>query len=172
MTNTYDRLGRLIQLSTLNSQLASTYNLANELTSETQNGITVTNRYDAYLRRTNLVVQQSSNPLIQQSFTFDAASRLSTVSTLDSGLGTLDSATYSYLANSPLVNQITFKQNGNTRMTTSKYYDNLNRLRIISSAFTGNGVSYSYQYNDANQRTKTRSPTARTGFTATIHLDK
>ena len=35
-----------------------------------------------------------------------------------------------------------------------KYYDNLNRLRIISSAFTGNGVSYSYQYNNANQRTQ------------------
>jgi len=34
-----------------------------------------------------------------------------------------DNATYSYLANSPLVGQIAFKQNGTARMTTTKQYD-------------------------------------------------
>jgi hypothetical protein len=43
------------------------------------------------------------------------------------------SATYSYLANSPLVEQVVFKQGANTRMTTTKSYDRLNRLSKISS---------------------------------------
>ena len=36
--------------------------------------------YDNFLRRTNLVALKSNNPLVQQSFGFDAASRLQTVS--------------------------------------------------------------------------------------------
>jgi hypothetical protein len=44
---------------------------------------------------------------------YDAASRLKTVSD-----GNSEVATYSYLANSPLVGQITFSKNGTTRMTT------------------------------------------------------
>ena len=43
-----------------------------------------------------------------------------------------NTATYSYLANSPLVSQIAFQQNGTNRMTTTKSYDNLNRLTQIS----------------------------------------
>ena len=78
----------------------------------------------------------------------DAASRLSTVSD-----GT-NSAAYGYLANSPLVQYITDKQSGTTRMTTTKAYDNLNRLTSISSA-AGSTVldSHGYAYNSANQRT-------------------
>ena len=56
-----------------------------------------------------------------------------------------------------LVSQITFKQNGTTRMTTAKQYDNLNRLTQISSAPSASYVSpltYNYNYNPANQRTK------------------
>ena len=48
---------------------------------------------------------------------------------------------------------IVFQQNGATRMTTTKAYDNLNRLTSIRS---GAGVSpvasFSYAYNSANQR--------------------
>jgi YD repeat-containing protein len=40
-------------------------------------------------------------------------------------------------------------------MTTTKQYDNLNRLRTISSVPSGaSTVSFTYQYNDANQRTR------------------
>jgi RHS repeat-associated protein len=65
------------------------------------------------------------------------------------------SATYSYLANSPLVSQIAFAHNGATQMTASKTYDNLNRLTGIVN---GNGTipavdSRAYSYNPANQRT-------------------
>jgi len=67
-----------------------------------------------------------------------------------------NNAAYSYLANSPLVSQILFKQNSTTRMTTTKTYDLLNRLTQVSSA---PGASYTlplafnYSYNVANQRT-------------------
>ena len=58
------------------------------------------------------------------------------------------------VAKSPLVTNITFKQNGTTRMTTSKSYDLLNRLtRISSSSSSSFSSSFDYAYNAANQRT-------------------
>lgn len=66
-------------------------------------------------------------------------------------------AAYTYLANSPLVSQITFRSNSATQMTTTKSYDFLNRLTQISSVPSGTGVppvSYAYTYNQANQRTR------------------
>ena len=161
VTTVYDRLGRPNQIGGTSSTESLTYNLANQIITDTQNGLSVTNGYDSDLRRTTLAALQSNNPLIQQSFGFDAASRLQTVSTLDSGLGTSDSATYSYVANSPLVGQIVFAQNGATRMTTTKSYDNLNRLTFVGSTpatGVGSGApplpSFGYQYNSANQRTR------------------
>ena len=64
--------------------------------------------------------------MIQQSFGYDAASRLASVA---DGHG--NSAGYGYLANSPLVGQILFTNNGTVRMTTTKQYDYLNRLTAI-----------------------------------------
>ncbi len=65
-----------------------------------------------------------------------------------------NSATYSYLANSPLVDHITFASNATTVMTTSNSYDFLNRLTAISSVSSGSSVvNYLYQYNAANQKT-------------------
>jgi hypothetical protein len=48
--------------------------------------------------------------------------------------GNQNTATYSHLANSPLVGQIVFANYGSTRMTTTKQYDYLNRLTAISSS--------------------------------------
>jgi RHS repeat-associated protein len=60
----------------------------------------------------------------------------------------------SCLANSPLVSQIQFRQGTTTKMTTTKSYDNLNRLLSVSSApSAASALSFSYQYNSANQRT-------------------
>src|SRR5262249_45890415 len=62
----------------------------------------------------------------------------------------------SYLANSPLVSQILFKQNGALRMTTTKQWDYVNRLTSITnlpSAIGSSAIGYSYKYNEANQRT-------------------
>jgi RHS repeat-associated protein len=80
---------------------------------------------------------------------YDAASRLLTVT------GGTGAATYSYLANSPLVGQITFANTGQTVMTTAKHYDFLNRLSSIQSSVEVAPVaSFNYQYNSANQRTQ------------------
>ena len=81
-------------------------------------------------------------------FSYDTASRLQSVTSGDL------SATYSYLANSALPEQIIFKQNGVTRMTTTKQFDFLNRLTGISSVPSASSVvSFAYLYNLANQRT-------------------
>ena len=105
--------------------------------------------YDALQRRVALTNLSLG---ITHSFGFEPASRLHTVSTLDSGLPTL--VTYSYLTNSPLVAGLTFQQGGVTRMTTTKQFDFLNRLKQISSLPSGtSAVSSAYGYNLANQRT-------------------
>jgi len=157
VTNSYDRLARLAQQNTANYQMHSTYNLAGELLAESYSsgplaGLTITNRYDQYLRRTNLAALGANISLFQQTFGYDAASRLQTV---NDGHG--DNVTYSYLANSPLVSQIVFKQGTGTSMTTTKQYDYLNRLTQISSQPSGTGVppvSFNYAYNLTNQRTQ------------------
>jgi RHS repeat-associated protein len=51
-------------------------------------------------------------------------------------------AGYFYLANSPLVGQIGFTNNGAWRMTTTKAYDSLNRLTEISCAPSGSGLCF------------------------------
>jgi RHS repeat-associated protein len=157
VTNVYDRLGRrsIIACNGITNTLA--YNLANELVSESYsngilNGLSVTNGYDADLRRTSVALNFQLSTLGSATYGYDAASRLSTVTD-----GTNNSAAYSYLANSPLVSQITFKQSGTTRMTTTKSYDYLNRLTSISSQPSASGllpVAFNYNYNPANQRTK------------------
>src|SRR5205823_3709187 len=66
------------------------------------------------------------------------------------------SATYSYLGNSPLVSQITFKSNSTVRLTTTKNYDNLNRLLATANLPSADSpIYFVYNYNSANQRTKT-----------------
>ena len=66
-----------------------------------------------------------------------------------------NSATYSYLANSPLIGEISFASNGIVRMTRSNQYDNLSRLtNLVWTAGTNIVASFSYQYNSANQRTR------------------
>jgi RHS repeat-associated protein len=150
ITNGYDRLGRLNVISNGATVSSLTYDDARQVLTEayaggTLDGFSITNGYDGFLRRTNNVMLHTGTTLATSFSTFDAASRLFSVSD-----GT-NSATYSYLANSPLVSQIMFKQSSTTRMTTVNQYDYLNRLTSRSS---GSGLSYSYQYNNVNQRTE------------------
>jgi len=155
VTTAYDRLGRVA--STIRNGMTSTmaYNTANELLSESYSGgtlanLSVTNGFDQYLRRAQLAALNYASPFLQHSFGFDNASRLQTVT--DNTASPAYSATYTYLANSPLVNQITFKQSTTTQMTTTKQYDYLNRLSSISSAIGSTAIGDSYAYNNANQR--------------------
>src|ERR1700744_4925603 len=128
------------------------YDWANNVLSESYsggnlNGLKLSNQFDAYLRRTNATLLNGTSPLCQTLYTYDNASRLLTVSD-----GT-NQATYSYVANSPLVGQIVFTQNDATRKTTVKQYDYLNRLTSISSTPSN---AFAYTYNTANQRTTAR----------------
>jgi YD repeat-containing protein len=61
---------------------------------------------------------------------------------------------WNYLANSPLIGQIEFAQNGALRMITSRNYDNLNRLQSIETVNSQPVLLASsvYGYNMANQR--------------------
>ena len=106
---------------------------------------------DTYLRRYSLYVNTQPSA-INISYGYDNASRLLTV-----GDGNGNSATYTYLDNSPLVGQIEFKQGTSaTPMKTAKQYDYLNRLISISNSPSSSAqISYSYQYNNANQRVRT-----------------
>src|ERR1044071_3064122 len=66
---------------------------------------------------------------------------------------------FTFLANSPLIGQITFRSNSTTRVTTTKAYDYLNRLQSISSVPSGaSTLSSGYLYSDANQRTRNLQP--------------
>jgi RHS repeat-associated protein len=153
VTKSYDRLGRLVAVISGSMTDRMAYNDADQLLGETYSGgpldgLSITNGYDQYLRRTNLVTQQSSNPLTQQFFGYDAASRLLTVSD-----GT-NTAAYAYVGNSSLIGGISFSNNGVARMTTTRQYDYLNRLTQIQSSAGGSNVaSFHYNYNIANQRT-------------------
>jgi len=60
------------------------------------------------------------------------------------------------IANSPLVGQIEFKQGTTWRMTTSKQPDFLNRLKSTATTPSASApVSFTYLYNNSNQRTRT-----------------
>ena len=153
----YDRLGRQANVVWNGITDTMSYNLANQLLGETfaggsLAGLSITNGYDVDLRRTSLAALSGSLQLVSDTYAYDSASRLSTVTD-----GNNNSATYSYVANSPLVSQIVFKQSGTLRMTTTKQYDYLNRLTQISSAPSAavtSPLTFSYNYNPVNQRTK------------------
>lgn len=149
VTNGYNRRGRL-QTVVENGTATTTfnYNNAGQLLSESYAngilaGVAITNGYDAYMRLTNV-----SSLGLQSLYGYDEASRLKSLSD-----GT-NSATYSYVANSSLVDNIAFAQNANARMTTIKQYDYLTRLTNILARTNGTTIfSSRYQYNNANQRT-------------------
>jgi len=155
VTYTFDRRGR--QKTIVQNGITTTfaYNDANEVLTESYSGgtldsLSVTNGYDQLMRRTNLATLYSTTPLLTNSYAYDGASRLLAVRD-----GGTNSATYVYLANSPLVSQILFTNGSVQRIVTIKGYDLLNRLTNIVSATNGTALaSFAYQYNSANQRTK------------------
>jgi RHS repeat-associated protein len=156
MTYSYDRRGRQTGIVTGTNAVVLAYNDATQLLMESNSagtlaGLAVTNGYDQFLRRTNVVTLSPQLAVLNwTSYGYDTESRLLVVSNDD------NSATYGYLANSPLVGQIQFKQGSTLRMTTTKNYDSLNRLTSISSVPTASStVEYDYAYNAANQRTRT-----------------
>ncbi len=145
VVSVYDRRGRKTSVTYGTNTCSYTYNDPGQVLTESfpSSGVVVTNTYDAFLRRSTLGFAGAS-----VSYGYDNASRLQSVSN-----GT-HTAAYSYLANSALVSNMVFATSGTTKMTTTKAYDNLNRLTSISSTpSSGTAISYAYGYNLANQRT-------------------
>ncbi len=156
VTYRYDRRGRPIGCTANNITTTRYFHDAGHLLGEsysggTLNGLRITNIFDAFFRRTQVSTKRNAATLSTTSYAYDNASRMTTVS--DGGF----SANYSYIANSPLVGQIDFKQGNTIRMTTNKQYDYLNRLQSISSTPGSKAHSafyFYYQYNDGNQRVR------------------
>jgi RHS repeat-associated protein len=158
---TLDRRGRSTQVDLVRDSGVETcsysFNKADQILSESHTGgtlvpmagITVSSGYDTLLRRSAISSTLNGVQLTTNSFIYDAASRLSKVTA-----GTY-SATYGYRPSSFQVQTVTLKQGSATRLTTTKTYDGLDRLSQISSAPSADTAgSWSYQYNQANQRTQ------------------
>jgi RHS repeat-associated protein len=156
VTNYFDRLGRKTNIIDGGGSRFLRYADSGLLTSETNAvgvlaGISLDYGYDAISRRSTIAMKSNGVAQFTHTYTYDTASRLTNVSD-----GTY-SATYSHVANSPLVSQITFRSNTVTRMTTAKKHDLLDRLLEISSQPIAPGEppsSFVYEYDDANQRVR------------------
>jgi len=156
VTNNFDRLGRSTNIVDGSGSRFLAYNATGQLLGETNSsgemiGQNLRFTYDQYQRRTNHAWYATNTSLLSHSFMFDGASRITNVTD-----GTYQGG-YSYLANSPLISQVTYRSNTTSRMTTAKTYDYLNRLQNITSTPGASGesaVSFDYAYNDANQRTR------------------
>jgi RHS repeat-associated protein len=162
VTYMYDRLGRAATNTCNGITTTFSYNQAGEQLSEsysggTLGGLLVGSGYDQYLRRTSLVLNYQQSTLQTLNYGYDNASRLQSVT--DNSGSPASSAAYSYLANSPLVDHITFSQSGTT-VTTARQWDYLNRLMQISTVNSGQQTldAHSYGYNNANQRIRRTLP--------------
>lgn len=149
---TYDRMGRRATVVDGAGTRTLSYTASGELAGETWTGglldtVAVTWSYDNLHRRSSVAAARGQTSLGSTGYTYDDASRLSTVT---SGAHT---ATYTYQANSILVNTLTFNNGSANALTTTRTNDALNRLVSISNAAAAT-VSYAYLYNTANQRIK------------------
>ena len=150
----YDRAGRPKTITDGSGTRTLTYDASGQLKDEDYtagllNALGVHRTFDSLSRVNGLAALSASSAFNQVSYGYDAASRLDTVT---SGV---NSATYGYLANSQLVESVTFRNGTNLRLITTKAYDNLNRLAAITNTpSAASALSAFYQYNSANQRTR------------------
>jgi RHS repeat-associated protein len=150
VTLVYDRVGRPRSISDAAGAHTLAYNQAGAVQSETISGglldaVSVTTGYDTFLRRNSLQATRSTTNYLNQTYGYDSASRLSTVT---NGSQT---ATYAYYPTSGLLNTTTFT--GGTNLARS--YDSFGRLQSITTTpAADSAVSYTYTYNNLNQRTR------------------
>jgi YD repeat-containing protein len=97
-------------------------------------------------------LEQDSTDKLTVGYTYDAMSRIVTVSD-----GT-NTAEYTRLTGTNLLNTVTVKQGATAIVNTTKDYDAFNRLLLTSSVTGATARAYSYVYNDKDQRTKLTLP--------------
>jgi len=147
VTLTYDRLGHLSGVTdALGGPRLIEHNLFGSLErEESAFGPELELGYDSHNRLDSISVLPSGggSPLTAYSLGYEPST--SRIAQIDYGDHAID---YGYHANSALIETVAFERGGALRLTTTRQYDNLNRLRAISSG----AMSYAYSYNAANQR--------------------
>ena len=151
---TFDRSGRPLTATSGTNTTTFLYNNADLLISESftagfLNTYAVSNSYDALFRRSKNYLVAAGSVISSSTNSYDAASRLATVTD-----GTIATAVYSYLANSPLISQIVLQKGSTPKLTNSYAYDLLNRITQVSAKpSSDSAMIFDYAYNLANQRT-------------------
>jgi len=146
----YDRGGRQTAVTDAAGTHARTFTVRGDLqgdqiTGGILDGVNTGFAYDAFQRRDFLQASCFANILISQNYSYDAASRLETITS--SG----QTATYTYYPNTGFLNGTAFT--GGTNLARS--YDAFGRLQAISTTPAADAiVSYAYTYNNLSQRTK------------------
>ena len=147
---TYDRGGRQNNSTDAAGSRARTFTVSNDLQTEQitgglLDGAAVTIGYDSLLRRQSLQTAQGANTLSSQTYGYDPASRLQTITS------NTQTATFAYHPISGLLNTTTFT--GGTSIGRS--YDSLGRLETITTTPAADSArSYTYTYNNLDQRTR------------------
>ena len=151
VTLSYDRAGRKATITDAGGTHTFTHNAAGQLLSDQISGglldqVSVTAGYDTFLRRGSLQATRNAATLLDQSYGYDASSRLQTVT---SGSQT---ATYAYYPTTGQLNTTTFT--GGAQI--SRTYDSLGRLATIATSTTpaGTVASYTYTHNNLDRRTR------------------
>ena len=156
VTFAYDYLNRLTSVTDATGSRAFAYNADGTLASETLpyivNNGTLEYAYDTLGRRTGLQLKQNNTAVYSNSYAYDVQGRIATV-----GDGT-NTATYSRVPGTNLLNSTTISQGGVTKLTTSRTYDSLYRMTGISSASGTVTKAYNYTYDAKDRRTQLNMP--------------
>lgn len=156
VTYAYNRRGLPTTITDPNGTRILNYFLTNSVlaaetnTSGALSGLAVSHHYDSLLRR-DYVEILGAPQTVKHQYDYDTASRMSKVYE-----GTNTHVTYAYHTDSPLLQTTSFRRTGEAGavvMTRTNNYDYLNRLKDIASV-ASNTISFAYQYNSANQRTR------------------
>lgn len=147
----YDRAGRQLSVSDAAGVHTRTFNdagqmLSEQMTSGLLDGVKIQPGYDTLWRRNSLQTLYNATALTAQTYSYDTSGRLQTVT------GGAQTATYAYYPTTGQFNTTTFTGGTNT----ARAYDALGRLQSITNTPSGGGAtSFTYTYNNLNQRTRT-----------------
>lgn len=152
VTFQYDRGGRQSSVTDAAGTHTRAFNARSELQTEQIAGgildqVQVSAGYDSFLRRQSLQVTSGATVIAGQTYAYDSALRLETIT---SGA---QSVTYAYYPATGLLNTMTFTGGAQT----ARSYDALGRLQSIttSTPAAGTVAGYTYTYNNLSQRTRT-----------------
>jgi RHS repeat-associated protein len=148
---TYSRAGLPRYIIDATGERQMYYDPINRVTGERWVGglfvnLTLTNRFDTLYGREWLKLQKSGADQFTHTYGYDAYGRINSVA------DGVYSAGYGYLANSDLLQTTTFRNNGATRLTTSRVWEYGVRLHSIANVTTFTPSRHTYAYDALNRR--------------------